>query len=224
MFHQIQGIKEQIQRRYEGGKLSSVAKPCPEEFCNDLTLLFLNTDTFEPARFLRFPLPTIMEYLQKTHTYYLGKCMDEIAMGINLLTYRSDYKKYWKPVLTQVFSNYSDELKKHINEEENELFPYIKSLLEAGESGYMKFSFEQKLMLIQHLLNHTDEPENKLRALIGLLESKKDHFADLLSLNVLISKLKSFERDLIVHARLEEEVLIPRALELEKKILQHAEF
>ncbi|MEM7106710.1 MAG: hypothetical protein AAF519_00695 [Bacteroidota bacterium] len=224
MFHQIHGIKEQIESRYKGGRLSANSRSCPKGLCNDLTLLFLNTDTFEPTRFFRFPLPTILEYLENTHTYYLGKCLDEIALGINLLTYQSDYKKYWKPVLTQVFSTYAAELKKHIDEEENELFPYIKSLMEASKSGIMNFSFEQKLMLIQHLLNHTDDPENKLRSLIRLLESKKEHFADQLALNVLISKLKSFERDLMVHARLEEEVLIPRALELEKEILQRAEF
>lgn len=224
MFSQLQKVKEQIEVRYSHGVGAQITEECPGELCNDLTFLFLNTDTFEADRFLKFPLSTILEYLENTHRYYLGKCLDEIAMGINLLTYQSDYKKYWKPVLNQVFTNYVAELKKHIDEEERELFPYIRSLMGANKSGRMSFSFEQKLMLIQHLLNHTDDPENKLRSLIRLLESKKEHFADQLALNVLISKLRSFERDLCVHARLEEEVLIPRAQELEKEILQRAEF
>ena len=79
-------------------------------------------------------------------------------------------------------------------------------------------------MLINHLLHHTDEPEKKLRSLIELLEDKKEHFEDQLALNVLLSKLESFERDLLVHAKLEEQVLIPKALELEKEVLEYTDF
>ncbi|MEM9857130.1 MAG: hemerythrin domain-containing protein [Bacteroidota bacterium] len=222
MFHQIHQIKEQIQVRYAG--ITDVSPECPQELCDDLTLLFLNTEKFDPNEFKRFPLSTILKYLQNTHVYYLDKCLDEISMGIELLTYRLDYKKYWKPMLAQVYGNYVGELKHHIEEEEAELFPYIQSLIDASQSGCLHFSFEQKITLIQHLINHTDNPEEKLRALITLLENKRDHFADQLALNVLISKLKSFERDLMVHAQLEEDVLIPMALELEKEILQNADF
>ena len=73
-------------------------------------------------------------------------------------------------------------------------------------------------------MHHTDEPEKKLRSLIELLEDKKEHFEDQLALNVLLSKLESFERDLLVHAKLEEQVLIPKALELEKEVLECTDF
>ncbi|MEM1407925.1 MAG: hypothetical protein AAGG59_14190 [Bacteroidota bacterium] len=224
MFHQLQVIKDQIEHRYGGGVIKNHSTSVQKCLFDQLTLVFLNPREFRASQFSKYSLNAILDYLQKTHTYYLEKCLDEISLGLSVLTYKSDYKKYWSPVLQHAFATYISELKLHIDEEESDLFPYIRSLINAKESGHLEFSFEQKLMLINHLLNHTDEPEKKLRSLIELLEDKKEHFEDRLALNVLLSKLKSFERDLLIHAKLEEQVLIPMALELEKEVLECTDF
>ncbi|MEM6361269.1 MAG: hypothetical protein AAF149_09700 [Bacteroidota bacterium] len=224
MFHQLQVIKDQIEYRYGGGVIKNHSTAIQNGLFDQLTLVFLNPNEFSATQFSKYSLSAILDYLQKTHIYYLEKCLNEISLSLSVLTYKGDYKKYLSPVLQHAFTTYISELKLHIDEEESDLFPYIRSLINAKESGRLEFSFEQKLMLINHLLHHTDEPEKKLRSLIELLEDKKEHFEDQLALNVLLSKLESFERDLLVHAKLEEQVLIPKALELEKEVLEYTDF
>ena len=179
----------------------------------------MNPDFFNADHFFEYPIQTIIDYLQITHTFYIEKCLDEIALAIDKLSFTNDYGLYWSPVLTHTFSLYDQELRRHIKEEEDELFPYLSSLLNAKRKGSTNFSFERKQKLINHLLNHNDDAEQKLRILIDLLESKSSHFDDQLALNMLITKLKTFERDLIIHAKIEDEVLLPKALLLEKEIL-----
>ena len=188
-------------------------------FHNELEFVFVNPDLFNAKQFFVYPIQTIIDYLQKTHVFYIEKCLHEIALAIDKLSFINDHGRYWLPVLTHTFSLYDQELRRHIQEEEEELIPYVSSLLKAKDTGSMNQTFERKLKLINHLLHHNDDAEQKLRILIDLLESKSAHFDDQLALNMLLTKLKTFERDLIIHARIEDEVLLPKALLLEKEIL-----
>lgn len=188
-------------------------------FHNDLEFVFMNPDTFNPDQFFVYPIQTIIDYLQITHTFYIEKCLDEIALTIDKLSFINDYGLYWSPVLTHTFSLYDQELRRHIKEEEDELFPYLSSLLKAKRSGKMNFNLDHKRKIINHLLDHNDDAEQKLRILIDLLESKSSHFDDQFALNMLLTRLKTFERDLIIHAKIEDEVLLPKALLLEREIL-----
>ena len=215
--------QELIKLRYlniNNGKGSAQYLDQIAQFHQQLEGVFLNPNSFSATQFFKYPIHIVLRYLQKTHTFYTNKYLNEIAFMIDGLSIKSSHRSSWKPVLLKIFYEYSQELIRHIEQEENELFPYVNSILNALEKDTSHFSFEPKLKLINHLIHHNDEAEQRLNLLINILENKSDRFDNSLALNVLITKLRIFERDLTIHAKLEDEVLLPRAIELES-ILSH---
>ncbi len=190
------------------------------QFHQQLENVFLDPEKFSALQFLKFPIHIILQYLQNTHIFYTNKYLNEIAHLIDGLSFKSNHQS-WKPILSKIFNDYSRELIRHIEQEELELFPYVNSMLAAMQKGIAHFGFKRKLNLADHLLHHSDDVEQTLEMLISLLENKPDLFDNTLSLNVLLTKLKIFKRDLTIHAKLEDEVLLPRAIELEKIISLH---
>ncbi len=137
------------------------------------------------------------------------------------MTFKEEIKPNWKPLLLKTFNDYSSELVQHIDQEEADLFPYIESLMAAQESKKLDFTYRNKLKLINHLLNHNDNAEEKLEILIDFLEKRKTDFDNPMRLNMLLTKLNIFKDDLLIHAKIEDQVLLPKALELEQEILNN---
>jgi regulator of cell morphogenesis and NO signaling len=193
------------------------------DFHNELINVFYEPSKFKASQFNKFHLPTILNYLRKTHQLYINCKLGEIQMELSKLTFKEDYKQYWMPMLSLLFEKFSYQLTTHIEDEENNLFPYIDSLILSEKSKVIEFSIEQKIELVHYLLDHDDFAERSLNFMIDLLKAKSTHFYDQLALGVLISRLKALETDLLIHAKIEDEVLIPKAMQLEIDILHDAD-
>ena len=115
--------------------------------------------------------------------------------------------------------NFSEEMVEHIEEEERCLIPYIHVLLNAQKTKVLTYTSKEKLCLMSFMLEHDDQVEEDLHKLIISLESQSEKFQDSFSFRMMLNHLKTFELDLRIHARMEEEVLIPRAVMLEKEVL-----
>ena len=115
---------------------------------------------------------------------------------------------------------FTKEMIEHIEEEEKNLFPYIDTLLEARESKVLNYTAQQKICLMSFILEHDDHVEEQLHELIESMDEQLEHFTDSFSYRMLLNHLKTFELDLKIHARMEEEVLIPRSIVLEKEVLK----
>src|SRR5258708_3196237 len=90
---------------------------------------FCATD-FEP-----FPIEMVVDYIQRTHIYYLQKKLPEIEQSILLLS--ADYSSA-HPVLAALqnfFHRYCQDLTEHIHEEETKLLPYIASMCRAARAS-----------------------------------------------------------------------------------------
>lgn len=190
-----------------------------DDFHNELINAFYQPNKFKAHKFNKFPLPTILNYLRKTHQLYINCKLGEIQLELGKLTFKEDYKQYWLPMLSQLFEKFSHQLTSHIQDEENNLFPYIDSLIISEKSNVIEFNIQQKIELVNYLLEHDDFAEQSLKFIIDLLEEKSTHFYDRLALGVLISRLKVLETDLLIHAKIEDEVLIPKAMQLEIDVL-----
>lgn len=206
-----------ILQRYKGqpGKENRLEEE--KAFVHLLNLSFQHPESFNAQDFLQFPVTTIVSYLQKTHTMYLEDKLDDIKYSIERLDFSEGEESYLRPLLLQAFESYAKELTQHIGEEEEHLIPYIKQLVEQNKETF-KGKSEKKLGLLRHMLNHDDDPEQKLRLLIDLLCNDSKFNQDNLSVKVLTTKLKLLELDLQIHARLEDEVLMPMALEIEGQV------
>ncbi len=122
--------------------------------------------------------------------------------------------------LDRVFNLLSDELMQHLLKEENVLFPYIADL-EKAENGdaaipiscFGSVQNPVSMMLREH--DNAGEMLRQIRELSGDFKLPDDACP---SFTALFHRLGGFERDLHQHIHLENNLLFPRALDLEKKV------
>lgn len=172
---------------------------------------------FKQENFNSFKLSTLVSYIQKTHQYYLHKKMPEIEQNIHLLLKNYPDAHPLLVILNEFYRDYKEDLRKHIQFEERELLPYILHL-ERVEGGQAKLEdFKSSFTLNQFLEQHHDTEEDLQKVCTAILHYSPPEGNQTLY-RILVSQLQVFEKDLAVHALIEDEVLLPRAIELEKKL------
>ena len=152
-------------------------------------------------------LKTLCIYLQNTHAYLLDFYLPYIrknlidAVGFlpnNDITY----------LIIKFFDEYCLELKKHMEIENNEVFPYVDNLLSGKRT---------KPVSIEMSLMHKTPIEQKLSELKNIIiKYYNAKVSNNLLYNILASLLKC-EEDLIVHCAIEEKLFIPQVKRLESK-------
>src|SRR6188768_1735491 len=105
------------------------------EFLLALLDVFEDRQSFRPQKFQHFSLTVIVDYLRKTHSYYLNKKLLEIEQSIHLLVKAYPHAHPLLLLLRNFYTDYKSHLVKHIETEERELLPYILqlALVEKGE-------------------------------------------------------------------------------------------
>ena len=204
----------QVMQRY---KTQQVTDGEQTEFIATLLRVF-EEKLFNAREFDSFPLGMIVDYIQRTHIYYLDKKLPEIEQNILLL---SGHYESGHPILTALrnfFHRYVQDLSEHIRAEEARLLPYIQLLreAEASPSDFSRFLIARRDYSIDRFLSEHHDTEDELkdiRQTIRLYEPPKDNES---LYRILLMQLQVFEQDLCVHAHIEEEVLIPKARRLEK--------
>lgn len=189
-----------------------------------LKKVFENEKSFSPEMFNAFSLDIIIDYIRRTHQYYLHKKLLEIEQSIHLLLQDYSDQHPLLYILQNFYSQYKTDLGEHIIAEENCLLPYILFLKDSEENGFTQqdlFIRTRTYSLHSFLEAHSDPDEELQRVRLSILRYQPPQ-TNQTPYRILLSQLAVFEKDLSVHALIEEKVLIPRALNMEKNLL--AEF
>lgn len=184
----------------------------------EILQVFEEPTLFDAERLKQFSLDIILEYLQYTHQYYQNKRLNEIEQSINLLceNYATRY-----PALSWLMNYFKldrDALIMHIKEEEVFLFPYVRSLMSTELEPEMQPAANwPHLSLDSFLVSHeSHQHELKMTHFIDILLNFYPELGDSFLFKILHTQLNVFEKDLHIHSRVEEEVLIPAAKQMEK--------
>ncbi|HMH22740.1 MAG TPA: hemerythrin domain-containing protein [Puia sp.] len=216
----------QVMLRY---KIHSLQPDVDQDFIAALLHSF-EEKAFCAKDFEPFPIEMIVDYILRTHVYYLQKKLPEIEQSIILLSghYHSQH-----PVLTALqnfFHRYCQDLTHHIHEEETKLLPYIASMCRATHAPehFSRYTLSHLRYSVSLFLDDHHDTEDELRDIrhtIGLYEPPATNES---LCRILIAQLQTFEHDLQVHAHIEEKVLIPKALKMEadlkEQLLQTAKW
>ena len=189
-----------------------------------LKKVFENEKSFSPEMFSVFSLDIIIDYIRRTHQFYLHKKLLEIEQSIHLLLQDYNDQHPLLYILQNFYSQYKTDLGEHIKAEENCLLPYILFLRDSEENGFTQqdlFIRTRTYSLNSFLEAHSDPDEELQRVRLSILRYQPPQ-TNQTPYRILLSQLAVFEKDLSVHALIEEKVLIPRALNIEKNLL--AEF
>lgn len=167
-----------------------------------------------------YPIDLIIEYLKHSHFLFIKHKLPYIARLVeSFKAIHPDYEAVERD-LKIVFPLFVEDFIEHIYEEEDTLFHFILALEKASKSEYIPtklFYLLEKNSVQKFAMEHEahdDEME-------GIRNITKDYVlsADApLHVKVLYNELKAFESSLITHARIENEILFPKAMALENKV------
>lgn len=189
------------------------------EFFVDVLNLYHDPSSFDPYKMKEYPLEVIIDYLKRTHKFYLTKRLVEIELSIKNLIKNFEDQPNILSYLNLFFLKYRSSLVDHIKEEEGVLFPYIKLLLNHPLDAYEHYDMlTSPLQFFVH--NHDDRIERELSELRVFLIKKAPDLMNGTQYRIFLTQLETFEKDLNIHALVEDELLIPMAINLEKTIFE----
>jgi regulator of cell morphogenesis and NO signaling len=119
--------------------------------------------------------------------------------------------------IAEAFEQLSDELRQHMMKEEHVLFPYIRELGDGGRSVMRPSPFgsvENPIRMMEREHHAAGEEMHLLRMLTNNYTPPDDACT---THRVCFAELAQFERDLHRHVHLENNVLFPKAVELEQR-------
>lgn len=167
------------------------------------------------------PIELLVAYLKKKHYYFVRQELPFLSNLISGIQADPEFAALLADMRI-MFPLFVDDFIHHIHEEENRLFRRIE-LLQDIEDGH--FKTQDALILLEKDPIHqlADQHEIHEDEMEGIRRLTKDYYLDEkapLTMKVLYHELQNFERELSIHAKIEDELLFPKAVELEKEALR----
>jgi len=191
------------------------------DFFLEITNSFVDEDYIPQKELGSFQVSLIVNYLKKTHLYYLDEKIPEIEQKIEQVFQSEKNLNDKFRLVKNFFSDYKQELTKHINREETIIHPFVLEI----ESAYLvnKISPElfQKIQnySISDYASEHDNVEEKLFDLKNIIIKYLPPVSSVALCNSILTDLFRLEKDLNAHASLEDKVLIPKIAAMEEKLI-----
>lgn len=173
--------------------------------------------------FHKWPVEFLIDYIVYVHHDYVKAALPALKQLVQSFV-NGHAEKY--PYLLQVretFLNLAIELEEHIQEEEESIFPYVKQISNTFKRKEVYGGLFVRTMR-KPLAEVTAKEHSRIRALLNQLREQTANYtfgADACANHqVIYNKLKEFDAYLIQHKHLENNILFPKALEMEKTLLQ----
>lgn len=178
------------------------------------TNLYIGNESNAEKSYKVSDIPVIISFLKNSHRYYLDEIYPEIQLLIKQMQNLNDTGEI--KLAEKFFDDYFNEVKEHLDYENDVVFPYIASLYEhlSGESSSSLFTSYSVTEYKKHHTNIEEKLDDLMNLLISYLPLRNDQqprrklFLNLVELNY----------DLNVHAQIEDLVLVPLAEKMERKL------
>jgi regulator of cell morphogenesis and NO signaling len=168
-----------------------------------------------------WPLDTLADYIEKKHHRYVEEKIQEIKPYLEKLCKVHGYRHPELFKITAHFNTTAGELAMHMKKEELILFPFIRKMAQAKLTNAVletpKFTTVKNPILMM-TVEHTAEGD-RLREIEGLSNHYTPPADACNTYRVTYALLKEFEQDLHLHIHLENNILFPKAIQLEKLLL-----
>lgn len=192
------------------------------EFFLEIVNSYHDPDYFPDKELQHFKLDLIVNYLKKTHKYYLEEKIPDIEyLILSLIKTSGKENKKRLELLNRFFKEYKEELIDHVDREENIVMPYVQDIEDAYVSGNADENILKKIKSysIDDFADEHNNVEDKLFDLKNIIIKFLPPAKDITICNNILIELFRLEKDLNNHARIEDKVLIPKVRQMEKAIL-----
>lgn len=181
----------------------------------------LNSKTDSALDYQSWPLDLLAEYIEKKHHRYVEQKTTEIKPYLEKICRVHGGRHPELHEISQHFNATAGELAMHMKKEELMVFPFIRKMVKAKEAGTKVAipNFESIQFPIQAMMDeHTNEGE-RFRLIDELSNNYTPPEDACNTYRVTFALLKEFEQDLHLHIHLENNILFPKAIELEKTLI-----
>ena len=169
-----------------------------------------------------YPIDLIIEYLKHSHFLFIKHKLPYIAHVVKSFRAQHDRYKFVERDLKMVFPLFVEDFIRHIYEEEDTLFTYIKALERASKKMYLptKLYYLLERHSIQKFAMEHEAHDDEMAGIRRITNEYEVRHDTPLHIKVIYQELREFEKSLITHARIENEILFPKAMALEARVKQ----
>lgn len=169
--------------------------------------------------FESWELDMLIDHIVGVHHVYIKKANPTIREFVNRVKLvHGDYKPNVSEISDR-FDELSEELDLHMQKEEGILFPYIKQMVNAKKNGTsISAPFGTVQNPINMMLAEHNSAGNELEIIQKLTEDFVPPKGACATHKVSYGQLKEYADDLMRHIHLENNILFPKALALEKEL------
>lgn len=171
--------------------------------------------------FDKWELDFLVDYIVNTHHKYVKESlpfMTELSAKVARVHGENHLELL---EVARIFDGLAKDFGLHLMKEENILFPYIKELVAAKKEGrslpdapFGKVNTPTQMMETEH-----EKAGEDMLAIRKLTNDYKLPQGACNSYQILFKKLEEFENDLFNHVHLENNILFPKAIVLEKEVI-----
>jgi regulator of cell morphogenesis and NO signaling len=191
----------------------------PEELLSKIDRVQQETKSNLPD-FQSWPADLLVDYIEKKHHRYIEETIPVLKQYLEKIgqVHGNNHPELLK--IAALFSASAGELTAHMKKEEFILFPYIRKMVKVRNSGEQPEHplFGTVANPIQMMMQEHDHEGVRFREISRLSNTYTPPEDACNTYRVAYATLKEFEDDLHQHIHLENNILFPRALAMEKEL------
>lgn len=172
--------------------------------------------------FNSWPLDLLADYIEKTHHRYVEEKTNVLLPFLDKLckVHGENHPELFK--INELFIGCAGELSQHMKKEELILFPFVKRMVKTKESDGVlsQPSFGTVSNPIAMMMHEHDNEGERFREIAELTNNYTPPADACTTYRVTFAMLKEFEADLHKHIHLENNILFPKAVTLEKDFVE----
>ena len=167
------------------------------------------------------PINLVIEYLKHNHSYFIKNKLPYIKGLISKLDVEDKLYPFFKD-LKFIFPLFYEDFVDHILEEEKFIFTHIQNLsrTKVKNIDHAKLFFALKNISLKEIADEHMNEDSEMSGIRGLTKNYSIENIENLHLKVIFQELKDFDEELEIHSEIENNILFPRAVELEEGITE----
>lgn len=197
------------------GEVCQKAQLDTAQLIDDLKKSTQKTDN-ATTDFKSWDIDLLADYIEKKHHRYVEKKIPELKAYLNKIVKVHGQRHPELIEIEQLFTASAHDLLSHMQKEERILFPYIRAIASGEPLRRPPFGTVQNpVEMMKH--EHDNEGE-RFRKIAELSDNYTPPADACTTYKVAFAMLKEYEEDLHLHIHLENNILFPRAVEVEKTL------
>jgi regulator of cell morphogenesis and NO signaling len=193
------------------------------DIIEELSKIIMQPASSAVLDFDNWDIDFLTDYILNVHHRYLKKALPQIKEQTT--RFLDEHRKKFPELeeLEDIINRFIKEIPPHMKREEEIFFPYIKQIHHAHRhrESYAKLLIRtlrkpiEEVMLKEH--ETTGSNLHRLRTITNnYIPPHKAHITH----KVTFAKLRELDNDLVQHIHLESNILFPKAIQMEKELLQ----